>query len=79
MAWDLLLTKDASKKINRSKAFLLLLGLYPRHMEVPRARDPIQAGASTYLRPQLQQCWVINPLHGAGDQTQPSTEKKPDH
>ena len=29
--------------------------------------------------PRRQQCWVLNPLAGQGDQTSASTETSPDH
>ena len=41
--------------------------VHPQHMEVP--------GPRTESEPQLQQCWILNPLHWARDQSGNATEK----
>ena len=45
-------------------------GVHPWHMEV--------LGPGTESKPQLQQCWILNPLCCTGDQTCTATETTPD-
>ena len=50
------------------RGFCLFLELCPQHMEVPRRGGQIRATAAE-LHHSSRQCWILNPLIEARDQT----------